>query len=142
MSVSKFNAEGYYDPTTYEALTNWEREEKQKARAYRPLVFICSPYAGDVARNIENARRYCGFAVKQGAIPVAPHLHYPQFLDDTDNEQRELGLFFGMVWLRKCDALWFFGDRISDGMKREIQAARRHGLQIKQFNNNLEEVAP
>lgn len=142
MSVSKFNAEGYYDPTTYEALTNWEREEKRKAHTYRPLVFICSPYAGDVARNIENARRYCGFAVKQGAIPVAPHLHYPQFLDDHDKEQRELGLFFGMVWLRKCDALWFFGDRISDGMKREIQAARRHGLLIKQFNNNLEEVAP
>jgi len=140
MSISMFNAEGYHDPTTYEALSNWEREEKMKARSYRPLVFICSPFSGDVAENIEKARRFCRFAVEQGTIPFAPHLFYPQFLDDQDTEQRELGLFFGTVWLRKCNALWFFGDRISAGMKREIHAAWRHGIQIKQFNNNLEEV--
>ena len=29
MSVNKFNAEGYHDPTVYEALTNIEKEEKQ-----------------------------------------------------------------------------------------------------------------
>jgi len=142
VSVSKFNAEGYHDPTTYEALSNWEREDKKKSRPYRPLVFICSPFSGDVAGNTENARRFCRFAVEQGMIPVAPHLHYPQFMDESDKEQRELGLFFGTVWLRKCDALWFFGDRISAGMKKEIQTARRHGIQIKQFNNNLEEVSP
>jgi len=142
VSVSRLNAEGYHDPTAYEALTNWANEEKKKSRPYRPLVFICSPFAGDVAGNIERVRRFCRFAVRQGTIPVAPHLHYPQFMDDNDKEQRELGLFFGTVWLRKCDALWFFGDRISAGMKREIQAARRHGLQIKQFNDNLEEVLP
>ena len=26
MSINKFNSEGYYDPTTYEALTNIEKE--------------------------------------------------------------------------------------------------------------------
>ena len=29
MSVSKFNSEGYYDPTTYEALTNIEKDERK-----------------------------------------------------------------------------------------------------------------
>ena len=33
MSVNKFNAEGYHDPTVFEALTNIEKEEKQ--RKYR-----------------------------------------------------------------------------------------------------------
>ena len=28
MSINKFNSEGYYDPTTYEALTNIEKEER------------------------------------------------------------------------------------------------------------------
>ena len=72
MSINKFNSEGYYDPTTYEALTNIEKEERA-LRAFRPIVYICSPYAGDVATNVENARRYSRFAVEAGYIPIAPH---------------------------------------------------------------------
>ena len=34
MSINKFNSEGYYDPTTYEALTNIEKEERA-LRAFR-----------------------------------------------------------------------------------------------------------
>ena len=45
MRISKFNHEGYYDPTTYRAFKNIEKDEKRKAR-FRPLVYICSPYAG------------------------------------------------------------------------------------------------
>lgn len=28
MGINKFNAEGYYDPTAYEAMTNIAKEEK------------------------------------------------------------------------------------------------------------------
>ena len=56
MSINKFNSEGYYDPTAYEAMTAIEREERA-IRAFRPIVYICSPYAGDVPTNVENARR-------------------------------------------------------------------------------------
>ena len=42
----KRNAEGYYDPTAGEALLNIMREERKKAN--RALVYICSPYAGDI----------------------------------------------------------------------------------------------
>ena len=139
--MNRRNHEGYSDPTAYEALKAVSREESQRRRSYRPLVYICSPFAGDVARNSENTRRFCRFAVGRGAIPIAPHLHYPQFLDDSDKEQRDLGLFFGSVLLQKCDALWFFGDRVSAGMQREIRAARRHGLIIKQFDDSLKEVS-
>lgn len=65
MSISKMNAERYYDPTAYEALTAIEKEEKA-LRAFRPIVYICSPYAGDVDTNVENARRYSRFAVEKG----------------------------------------------------------------------------
>ena len=41
--MNKYNAEGYYDPTAYEALTAVEKEEKAAARVFRPLVYICSP---------------------------------------------------------------------------------------------------
>ena len=61
MGVNKFNCEGYYDPTTYEAMTAVEKEE-MALRAFRPIVYICSPYAGDIEANVENARSYCRFA--------------------------------------------------------------------------------
>lgn len=46
MGVDKFNHEGYFDPTTYEALTNIHREEMatDKKAAYLSLVYVCSPY--------------------------------------------------------------------------------------------------
>lgn len=48
-------------------------------------MYICSPYSGDVEANVELARRFSAFTVPVRQIPLAPHLHYPQFMDDTDN---------------------------------------------------------
>ena len=97
MGINKYNSEGYYDPTVYEALSNIEKEEKAARRVYRPLVYICSPYAGDVERNVNMARVYSRFAVRNTCIPIAPHLLYPQFMDDSIQVERELALFMGMV---------------------------------------------
>ena len=137
MSISYFNAERYADPTAYEALTNIERSEK---RQFRPLVYVCSPYSGDIEANTEAARRYCRFAVEKGYIPVAPHLLYPQFLDDTDDDERNLGLFFGNVLMSKCHEVWVFGSRISSGMEAEITRAKRKNFIIRHFSTDLKEV--
>jgi len=140
MSISKFNPEGYYDPTTYAALSAIEREEYRKANPYRPLVYICSPFAGDMEQNTIKARQYSRYAVEQGAIPFAPHLLYPQFMDDRNEEQRALGLLFCKVWLCKCDELWAFGGNISPGMKLELAKARQKGVRIRFFDENCREV--
>lgn len=77
MGVNMYNSEGYYDPTAYEALMTIEKEAKA-LRAFRPVVYICSPLAGDVERNQEKARTYCRFAVDSGCIPIAPHIYFTQ----------------------------------------------------------------
>lgn len=136
--MNKYNAEGYYDPTAYEALTAVEKEAKKKP--YRPLVFICSPLAGDLEWNLENARRYSKYAVEQGAIPLAPHLLFPQFMDDGDKAQRDLGIFFGLVLMGKCDAMWVFGATPSHGMRLEIEKAKKRGLPIRYFTEDCREV--
>jgi hypothetical protein len=110
------------------------------AKGWRPCVFICSPFAGNTKRNTEKAKRYMKFAMDKGAIPFAPHLLYPLVLDESDPVQRELGMFFGMVWLGKCDELWVFGSRISSGMSVEINKAKRRLIPIKYFTENCEEV--
>lgn len=131
--MDRRNSEGYPDPTAYEALTAVAKSEKP----YLPLVYIASPFAGTTERNTERAKGYCRFAVSKGCIPLAPHLHYPQFMDDDDREQRELALFFALVLLGKCDELWVFG-KPSDGMSREIAKARKRGIPIKYYNHKCE----
>ena len=62
-----YNHEGYPDPTVFAAFNNIEAELR-KAR-FRPIVYVCSPYSGDINANILNARRYCRFAVDSGSSP-------------------------------------------------------------------------
>ena len=138
--MDKLNSAGYPDPTAAEALTNVAREEKAKLKQYRPLVYICSPFAGDTEYNVNRALGYCRFAVSQGCIPLAPHLHYPQFMDDSDKESREMGLSFALILLSKCDELWVFGDTVSAGMRREIARAKRRGMPIRYYNSKCKEV--
>ena len=139
MSIDKYNAERYYDPTAYEAMTNIEKEEKAFF-AFRPIVYVCSPFAGDVENNIAAARKYCRFAVDSGYLPIAPHLLFPQFMDDNNPKERELAMFFGNVLMSKCVELWVFGDLISSGMAAEIERAKRKNYTIRYFNPKLKEV--
>ena len=134
--MDKYNSEGYPDPAAYEALTAVTKSEAPE-KTYRPLVYLASPFAGDTERNIERARGYCRFAVSKGCIPIVPHLHYPQFMDEDDREQRELGMFFALVLLDKCDELWVFG-KPSEGMSREIAKAKKRGIPIKYYNHKCE----
>lgn len=138
MSINKFNASGYYDPTAYEALTMIE--SKMKKSAYKPIVYICSPFAGEIERNTDRARRYSRFAVTMNTIPLTPHLLYPQFMQDSDKQERELALFMGLVLLTKCTELWCFGSKISEGMAIEIEKAKHRNMHIRYFNDRCEEV--
>ena len=136
--MDRYNHEGYPDPTAYTALMAVALEEK--AKQYLPLVYIASPFAGDAERNTTRAQAYCRFAVSKGCIPLAPHLHYPQFMDDDDPKQRELGLRFALILLGKCDELWAFGSP-SVGMSREIAKARKRNIPIRFFYGKCEEVS-
>ena len=137
------NAEGYYDPTAGIAIARALRAKKQTRHIkikYHPMVYICSPYSGDVVRNILAAQKYCRFAVKSGFMPVAAHLHYPQFLSDENPMERELGMYFGNILMDKCDEVWVFGERFSEGMEDEYNRAMKHGYKVRRFTNDCQEM--
>ena len=69
MDKERYNSEGYPDPTAFEAMTAIENEVRA-LRAFRPIVYICSPYAGEIDKNVEAARRYSRFAVDSGYFPL------------------------------------------------------------------------
>lgn len=119
---------------THNSISDFSHAESKR------FVFICSPFAGDIAGNTLKAIRYMRFAVARGAIPFAPHLLYPQVFDEADSEEREIGLSLGVTWLQRCDELWVFGQHISDGMAREISRAMRITIPIRYFDEICEEV--
>ena len=139
MSINKYNSEQYFDPTAYEALSIIEKEERM-LRAFRPIVYICSPFSGEVEKNIKAAQEYSRFAVDKGYIPIAPHLLFPQFLNDADPRERQLGLFFGNALMSKCSEVWVFGSYISAGMEAEINRAKWKNYHLRYFTENCEEV--
>lgn len=110
----------------------------KKGRIFRPLVYIASPYSGDTEKNVERARAYCRYAVEQNAIPFAPHLLLPQFMNDED--ERELAIFMDMVFLGKCSELWVFGSNITEGMQREIDKATKRHQTIRYFTEEMQEI--
>lgn len=143
------NSEGYADPTVGAALSNMGREAAQKRKAWnrkrvmvtsRPKVYVISPYVGDAANNIKQARRYCRFVAGQKKIPVASHLLYPQFLNDKNLVERELGLLFGLALMRSCAEVWCFGTKLSSGMKLELEEAKRQKKPVRFFDANMEEI--
>ena len=140
MMIDKFNSEGYYDPVVYEALTKIEKEERaaRKAAAFRPMVYVCSPYSGDIKRNTANARRYSRFAVVKHTIPFAPHLLLPQYI--SEEHERGLAMFMNKVFLSKCDELWVFGIKVTEGMIEEIKQAEKMRKKIRYFTEDLHEV--
>lgn len=95
----------------------------------KKMVYICSPYSGDIERNTEKAREYSRYAVEQGVTPLTPHLMLPQFI--SEDEERELAIALDLVFLGRCDELWVFGGRISPGMKTEIKEAEKSGITIR-----------
>jgi hypothetical protein len=95
------------------------------------LVYIASPYAGDIEHNTLVAQEYCRRAAEQNVIPLAPHLLFTQFLDDNIPDQREQGLKMGLELLSSCSELWVCGPRISSGMAAEIEHAERLGIQTR-----------
>lgn len=89
------------------------------------IIYVASPYAGDIEKNTEFAKSACRFVMEQGHAFFCPHLLYPNILDEQNLDERQLGLDMGLAMLQSCDELWCFGDHISQGMMSEIEEAQR-----------------
>ena len=95
------------------------------------LLYIISPYAGDIEKNKAFAVSCCRFAIRQGYTPIAVHLLYPQILNDQDPAERAVGLRLGLTILEHCALAWVCGPTISPGMAGEVALAERLGIPIQ-----------
>ena len=92
------------------------------------MVYLASPLRVDYERNIKKAVEYSRLVSECGLLPLAPHIIFSQWCNDTVPEQREQGLKLGLALLEKCDEMWVMGREISQGMQGEIDFAREHSI--------------
>lgn len=94
------------------------------------LLVVESPYAGDVERNVEFCENVCRYFAMNGHAPLASHLLYTRFLDDTIPHERVTGIDAGLAWARHATEAAFClrpGDVMSGGMKYALERHQREG---------------
>lgn len=134
------NSEGYMDLVPHKAILNVKREKKTESKsAFRPLVYICAPFSGNIEGNKKKAAEFAHYAYKQGCIPITPHLLFP-FMNDESKQERELALHMDLVLMGKCQEVWVLSERITAGMSAEIEKAQRRRQAVRYFRNDFTEV--
>lgn len=94
-------------------------------------VVIESPFRG-MPDAVGYARRCLIDSLSRGEAPIASHLIYPQVLDDTDPDDRALGIEAGLAWHPVAEAVVVYGDHgLSSGMREAIANARRLELEVE-----------
>lgn len=99
------------------------------------LTIIESPFAGH-PQGFAAARMYacaaCRDAIQRQAliVPFASHLLYPQWLNELDPSERDLGLDYNFWMIQnKAEQLAFYLDYgVSEGMKAAAKFGRAAGL--------------
>lgn len=95
-------------------------------------VIIESPYAGDVERNTEYARKAMLDSLSRGEAPFLSHLLYTQVLDDTIPDQRNLGIHAGLAFGKICKKTVVYMDKgMSKGMIIGIKDALKKGRTVE-----------
>ena len=101
------------------------------------IVFVCSPFHGfttdDIESNVGRARIICRALVLADHLPIAPHLYFPQFMDDKVAAERDTGIARGHQLMRLCRAVvkWWPSDtEIGGGMESDLQRAAELDLPV------------
>ena len=106
---------------------------------YRPIVIIESPYAGKVNRNKKYARRCMRDSLDRGESPFVSHILYTQVLDDTNPDQRKVGMTAGFSFIPISSYTVVYEDYgISGGMQEGIKLAKalKHRVERRTIGKN------
>jgi hypothetical protein len=135
--------------------------EPVKLKQKKDFVFVCSPYRGKLKEygelrriqsfknmfvgmdanlclfNTQIAKIICRELSLSEYVPIAPHLIFTQFLQETVAE-RGLGIKLGLKLMKKCNYVLVvenFG--VSEGMGIEINFAQKKRMEIIKYEGEF-----
>ncbi len=82
-------------------------------------------------RNIRYLNRALLDSLRRGEAPYASHRFYPGLLDDTNAEDRALGMKCGLVWSEAAHAVVVYHDHgITEGMRAAFVQHEARGIPV------------
>ena len=95
-------------------------------------IYMCSKIVGNELENKVRAAEYAKYiATKCGAIPIAPQIYFPAFLDEGDHVESEIMKDACKQLLRECNEFWYFGDGVTMSTVEAILAAREMNIPVR-----------
>mgnify|MGYP000849929966 CR=1 FL=1 len=89
--------------------------------------------------NTKRATAFAKYAYDKGIIPLTAHLLFP-FMDDTNEEDRRTAIFIDIVLMDKCQEVWLFGNKITRGVRIEIEKAKKRRQKVRYFGSEFQKV--
>lgn len=117
-------------------------EEFKKENEERPLlVYIAHPMGGDIPGNKAKVLGICRAILSDSVIPFVPYLTAFDYLDDSDPDQRRMGMEMNRYFFEQkiIDVLLICGDRISSGVRSEIKLALENGIRLAVLDESRKE---
>lgn len=106
------------------------------------IVYIAHPIAGDVKENVKKIIKIVREVNLRTplVVPFVPYLADVLALDDDNARERARGLENGITVLKSgvVDELWIYGDRVTAGMKSEIDMAADIGLTLVRMDRETD----
>ena len=101
-------------------------------------VYIAHALSGAWDEGILAAKQYALRAAVLGYMPIVPYILMDGVLDDTDIQDRNLGMQLDLKQLVNCEEIWLCGEKVSNGMEKEQELATLIHLTEKRFLNPSE----
>lgn len=98
-------------------------------RRKKRVVYMAHPVSGDVENNISNAKRWYRWIIDNHDVAVLANWIIDCELYDN-NTDYEASLQRDEEIACRCDEVWLVGGRISEGMRREANAAENAGVTV------------
>lgn len=99
------------------------------------LCILETPFAGDVSGNVEYAQKCMHDMLIRKEAPYASHLLYtqPNVLDDSIQEERDLGIYAGFAWkhLPEVHTVFYIDKGMSSGMKLAEDYCLKHNMSVE-----------
>lgn len=91
------------------------------------VIYVASPLGAstkeEIEANIDRAIEYGEYVKSKGHKPIVVH-KIANILDDTSPRERACGMQIDLeIIFPLADEVWVFGNRISQGMQKEIELA-------------------
>jgi hypothetical protein len=107
------------------------------------VAFMAHPVSGDVRENLKKARAWMRWIEDGNNVVVCANwILECEIWDDADPEQREAGMRRGLAVIERCDEIWLVGPRISEGMRLELEHARKRGLAVVDLTGECNDWPP